>query len=136
RRYLVNKYLDTVRTTVFRQVKFAEFEKIIHEHVEAGEALTPQFLCDTYHRLVKEYYGPELIADDPIAIEWARIPHFYRALYVYKYAAGFAAATARGPAILAAGKPAVERDLNLLRSGGSDYSLNLLRRAGVDMTKP
>lgn len=136
RRYLVNKYLDTVRTTVFRQVKFAEFEKIIHEHVEAGEALTPQFLCDTYHRLVKEYYGPELIADDPIAIEWARIPHFYRAFYVYKYATGFAAATALGQAILEEGKPAVERYLNLLRSGGSDYSLNLLRRAGVDMTKP
>ncbi|OUN01483.1 MAG: oligoendopeptidase F [Firmicutes bacterium ZCTH02-B6] len=136
RRYLINKYLDGVRATVFRQVKFAEFEKIIHEHVEAGEALTPQFMSDTYHGLVKEYYGPELIADDPIAIEWARIPHFYNAFYVYKYATGFAAATALGQAILEEGRPAVERYLNLLRSGSSDYSLNLLRQAGVDMTKP
>jgi len=136
RRYLINKYLDGVRGTVFRQVKFAEFEKIIHEHVEAGQALTPQFLCDTYHRLVKEYYGPALIADDPIAIEWARIPHFYRAFYVYQYATGFSAATALGEAILEEGKPAVERYLNMLSAGGSDYSLELLRRAGVDMTKP
>ncbi|HLT58857.1 MAG TPA: oligoendopeptidase F [Limnochordales bacterium] len=136
RRYLVNKYLDSVRGTVFRQVKFAEFEKIIHEHVEAGEALTPQFLNDTYYRLVQEYYGPELVADGPVAIEWARIPHFYRAFYVYKYATGFAAATALGQAILEEGQPAVERYLDLLRAGGSDYSLALLRRAGVDMTKP
>lgn len=136
RRYLINKYLDTVRGTVFRQVKFAEFEKLIHEHVEAGDALTPRFLSDTYHRLVKEYYGPALIADDPVAVEWARVPHFYRAFYVYKYATGFAAATALGQAILEEGRPAVDRYLELLRSGGSDYSLELLRRAGVDMTKP
>jgi len=136
RRYLINKYLDAVRGTVFRQTKFAEFEKIIHEHVEAGGALTPQFLNDTYLRLVKEYYGPELVADDAVAIEWARIPHFYRSFYVYKYATGFAAATALGQAILEEGRPAVERYLELLRSGSSDYSLELLRRAGVDMTKP
>ncbi|MBO8141746.1 MAG: oligoendopeptidase F [Firmicutes bacterium] len=136
RRYLINKYLDNVRGTVFRQVKFAEFEKLIHERVEAGEALTPQYLCDEYHRLVREYYGSSIVADDEIAVEWARIPHFYRAFYVYKYATGFAAATALGQAILEEGEPAVRRYLDMLRAGGSDYSLNLLRNAGVDMTKP
>lgn len=136
RRYLINSYLDTIRGTVFRQVQFAEFEKLTHEHVEKGQALTPQWLCDEYYKLVQKYFGPGIVADEQIAMEWARIPHFYRAFYVYKYATGFAAATALGQAILQEGQPAVERYLDMLRKGGSDYPLNLLKGAGVDMTSP
>src|SRR5690606_19654323 len=105
RRYLINHYLDTIRGTVFRQVKFAEFEKLTHERVEAGEARTPQWMSDTYYELVKTYYGPHIVADEEIAMEWARIPHFCRAFYVYQYATGFAAATALGEAILEEGEP-------------------------------
>lgn len=136
RRYLINKYLDTIRGTVFRQVQFAEFEMLTHAHVEKGQALTPQWLSDTYYELVKKYYGPGMVADEAIAMEWARVPHFYRAFYVYKYATGFAAATALGQAVLDEGQPAVDRYLNMLRGGGSDYPLNLLKDAGVDMTTP
>src|SRR5690606_39312050 len=80
RRYLINNYLDTIRGTVFRQVKFAEFEKLTHERVEGGGALTADWMSERYYELVKQYYGPDMVADDEIAIEWARIPHFYRAL--------------------------------------------------------
>jgi len=136
RRYLINNYLDTIRGTVFRQVKFAEFEKLTHERVEGGGALTADWMSERYYELVKQYYGPDMVADDEIAIEWARIPHFYRAFYVYKYATGLAAATALGQAILDEGRPAVERYLNMLSRGGADYPLNLLKDAGVDMTGP
>src|SRR5690606_10213597 len=83
RRLIINKHLDTIRTTVFRQVKFAEFEKLIHERVESGGALTADWMSDTYYRLVQDYFGPDAVADEEIAIEWARIPHFYHAFYVY-----------------------------------------------------
>lgn len=136
RRYLINNYLDTIRGTVFRQVKFAEFEKLTHERIESGGALTADYMSEQYYRLVKQYFGNDIVADEEIAIEWARIPHFYRAFYVYKYATGFAAATALGQAILEEGEPAVKRYLDMLRRGGSDYSLNLLKDAGVDMTSP
>lgn len=136
RRHLINSYLDTIRGTVFRQVQFAEFEKLTHEHVEKGQALTPQWLSDEYYKLVQNYFGEGIVADEQIAMEWARIPHFYRAFYVYKYATGFAAATALGQAILEEGQPAVDRYLDMLRKGGSDYPLNLLKDAGVDMTSP
>lgn len=136
RRYLINNYLDTIRGTVFRQVKFAEFEKLTHERVESGDALTPEWMSAEYLRLVKQYYGPDIVADDEIAMEWARVPHFYRAFYVYKYATGFSAATALGQAIVEEGQPAVDRYLDMLRRGGADYSLNLLNDAGVDMASP
>lgn len=136
RRLIINKHLDTIRTTVFRQVKFAEFEKLIHERVESGGALTADWMSDTYYRLVQDYFGPDAVADEEIAIEWARIPHFYHAFYVYQYATGFAAATALGQAILEEGAPAVERYVGMLRRGGADYPLNLLKEAGVDMTAP
>lgn len=136
RRYLINNYLDTIRGTVFRQVKFAEFEKLTHERVESGGALTADWMSEQYHQLVKQYYGNDIVADEEIAIEWARIPHFYRAFYVYQYATGFAAATALGNAILDEGEPAVKRYLHMLSRGGADYSLNLLKEAGVDMTSP
>mgnify|MGYP000862522793 FL=1 len=136
KKYLINHYLEQFRGTVFRQTMFAEFEKIIHEAAEAGQPLTPEFLNETYHRLNVEYYGPDIIIDEEIDLEWARIPHFYYNFYVYKYATGFSAATALANRILEEGKPAVESYLEFLKSGDSDYPLNILKRAGVDMSSP
>lgn len=134
--YLLNHYLEQFRGTVFRQTMFAEFEKIIHAKVESGEALTPDLLCKTYHQLNVDYYGPEMVVDEDIDLEWARIPHFYTAFYVYKYATGFSAATALTKQIIEEGTPAVDRYLSFLKKGGSDYPLNLLKLAGVDMATP
>lgn len=136
RRYLINHQLDTIRGTLFRQTMFAEFELIIHERVERGEALTAEVLSEIYRELNVAYQGPEVVLDEEIAMEWARIPHFYRAFYVFQYATGISAATALAQQILAEGQPAVERYLNFLRGGSSDYSINLLQKAGVDMTSP
>ena len=136
KKYLINHYLEQFRGTVFRQTMFAEFEKIIHEAAEAGQPLTAEFLNETYHRLNVEYYGPDIIIDEEIDLEWARIPHFYYNFYVYKYATGFSAATALANRILEEGKPAVESYLEFLKSGDSDYPLNILKRAGVDMSSP
>ncbi|HQE23827.1 MAG TPA: oligoendopeptidase F [Syntrophomonadaceae bacterium] len=134
--YLLNHYLEQFRGTVYRQTMFAEFEKITHERVEAGDALTPETLGEMYLELNKKYYGPEVEMDDNICVEWARIPHFYSAFYVYKYATGFSAATAIKQSILEEGQPAVDRYLNFLKSGSSDYPINLLQKAGVDLTTP
>ncbi|MEL7568897.1 MAG: M3 family oligoendopeptidase, partial [Bacillota bacterium] len=134
--YLINHYLEEFRGTVFRQTMFAEFEKIIHEKVEGGEPLTTDALCEIYYQLNKDYYGPDMVADEEIALEWARIPHFYNAFYVYKYATGFSAASALAQGILEEGHPAVARYLEFLRGGGSDYPINLLKKAGVDMNEP
>jgi len=134
--YLLNHYLEQFRGTVFRQTMFAEFEKIIHEKVESGEALTADLLCQIYHRLNVDYYGPEMVVDEEVDMEWARIPHFYTAFYVYKYATGFSAAAALTRQMLKEGAPAVERYLAFLKKGGSDYPLNLLKTAGVDMATP
>ncbi|WP_027364865.1 oligoendopeptidase F [Desulfotruncus alcoholivorax] len=134
--YLLNHYLEQFRGTVFRQTMFAEFEKITHEKLEAGEALTPELLCRIYRRLNVDYYGPDIVVDEEIKYEWARIPHFYSAFYVYKYATGFSAATSLAGQILDQGDQAVGRYLDFLKKGGSDYPLNLLRTAGVDMASP
>jgi len=134
--YLLNHYLEQFRGTVYRQTMFAEFEKITHERVEAGDALTPENLGELYLELNKKYHGPEVEMDDNICAEWARIPHFYSAFYVYKYATGFSAATAIKQSILEEGQPAVDRYLDFLKSGSSDYPINLLKKAGVDLTTP
>jgi len=134
--YLLNYYLEQFRGTVYRQTMFAEFEKIIHQKVESGEALTSDLLGQVYYGLNADYYGPEMVVDREIALEWSRIPHFYSAFYVYKYATGFSAATFLASGILREGKPAVDRYLDFLSRGGSDYPLNLLKEAGVDMTAP
>lgn len=134
--YLLNHYLEQFRGTVFRQTMFAEFEKIIHARVEAGEALTPDYLGEIYHQLNLDYYGPGIVVDRDIDLEWARIPHFYTAFYVYKYATGFSAAVALSRQILTEGEPAVMRYLDFLKSGGSGYPLNLLKAAGVDLSTP
>lgn len=132
--YILNHYLDAFRGTVFRQTMFAEFERTIHDKVEQGEALTAESLSEIYVDLNKLYYGEDVVIDDEIQMEWARIPHFYMNFYVYKYATGFAAAAALSKQILEEGTPAVERYLGFLRSGGSDYSIELLKQAGVDIT--
>lgn len=133
--YLLNYYLEQFRTTVYRQTMFAEFEKITHERVEAGEPLTAKEFTDIYYDLNKKYYGKSCIVDEEIGLEWARIPHFYSNFYVYKYATGFSAASALSEKILNEGKSAVEKYIEFLKSGGSDYPLNQLRAAGVDMEK-
>ncbi|HNX92772.1 MAG TPA: M3 family oligoendopeptidase, partial [Syntrophomonas sp.] len=134
--YLINHYLEQFRGTVYRQTMFAEFEKIIHDRAEQGEAVTPELMGSVYRELNKLYYGPEIVLDEEINIEWARIPHFYSSFYVYKYATGFSAATAIKEAIRQEGTPAIERYLDFLKSGGADYPIALLQKAGVDLTTP
>lgn len=134
--YLLTYYADQFRTTLFRQTMFAEFEKLIHERAEAGESLTPQELSEIYYDLNVKYHGKDMVVDQDIEMEWARIPHFYTSFYVYKYATGFSAATSFSKQILEEGKPAVDRYLGFLKSGGSDYSINILKKAGVDMSSP
>jgi len=134
--YLLTYYADQFRTTVFRQTMFAEFEMIIHEKAEQGESLTPQLLSEIYYDLNKKYHGPAMTVDQAIEMEWARIPHFYSSFYVYKYATGFSAATSFAKQILEEGEPAVERYTGFLKSGGSDYPIEILKRAGVDMSTP
>jgi len=134
--YLLNHFLEEFRGTVFRQTMFAEFEKITHEMHESGQALTPEAMNQVYLQLNRDYFGPDMVLDDAIAYEWARIPHFYRAYYVYQYSTGFSAAVALANAILDEGAPARERYLEFLSGGSARYPMDLLKRAGVDMTSP
>lgn len=134
--YLLTYYADQFRTTVFRQTMFAEFEKIIHERTEQGESLTPQDFSQIYYDLNVKYHGKDMVVDQDIEMEWARIPHFYSSFYVYKYATGFAAAASFAKQIKDEGQPAVDRYLGFLKSGGSDFSINILQKAGVDMSTP
>ncbi|WP_456271799.1 oligoendopeptidase F [Bacillus sp. AK031] len=135
RLYLLNHYLEGFRGTVFRQTMFAEFEHIIHKKAQEGEALTAEMLTKEYYELNKKYFGEEDISiDEEIGLEWARIPHFYYNYYVYQYATGFSAATALSKQILEEGQPAVERYIEFLKSGSSDYPIEVLKKAGVDMT--
>jgi oligoendopeptidase F len=134
--YLLTYYADQFRTTVFRQTMFAEFEKLIHERAESGEALTPQDFSKIYYDLNLKYHGSDMVVDKDIEMEWARIPHFYNSFYVYKYATGFSAATSFSKQILDEGQPAVDRYLGFLKSGGNDFSINILKKAGVDMSSP
>ena len=133
--YLLNYYLEQFRTTVYRQTMFAEFEKITHEKVEGKEPLTAKEFIDIYYGLNEKYYGKSCNVDKQIGLEWARIPHFYSNFYVYKYATGFSAASALSQQILKEGEPAVQRYIEFLKSGGSEYPLVQLKSAGVDMEK-
>ena len=135
RAYLLNHYLDSFKGTVFRQTQFAEYEMRSNAMVEAGESLNAQNLSDLYLEINQKYYGPDMISDKMISYEWARIPHFYTNFYVYKYATGFSAASALSKQILEEGETAVARYKEFLKSGGSDYPLNQLKKAGVDMHK-
>lgn len=131
--FILNHYLEQFRGTVYRQTMFAEFEKLIYEMSEAGEALTADVLSEKYVELNKKYYGPEVVIDDKIALEWARIPHFYYNFYVYQYATGFSAAIALSQRILNEGDCAVEDYLKFLKSGNSKDSIEILERAGANM---
>lgn len=133
--YLLNYYLEQFRTTVYRQTMFAEFEKICHGKVEEGEPLTAEDFNNIYYDLNKKYYVESCEVNEEIALEWARIPHFYSNFYVYKYATGFSAASALSKQILEEGESAVSRYKEFLKSGGSEFPLDQLRKAGIDMEK-
>ena len=136
RAYLINYFLDQFKGTIYRQVMFAEFEKTIGEMVDGGQTLTADVLCAEYRRLAELYYGPDMEVDEEIAIEWARIPHFYYDYYVFQYATGYAAAIALSRRILSEGEPAVKDYLGFLSGGCSKSPIDLLKGAGVDMTGP
>ena len=133
---LVNHYLDDFRGTVFRQTMFAEFEKLIHAAAEAGEALSCQYFQKTYYQLNLDYFGEAVAVDAAIDMEWARIPHFYRSFYVYKYATGMSAATALAQNILSGDPAKLKAYLNFLGGGASKSPIDLLKDAGVDMESP
>lgn len=136
RAYLINYFLDQFKGTIYRQVMFAEFEKTMGQMVDAGQTLTADVLCAEYRRLAELYYGPDMEVDEEIAIEWARIPHFYYDYYVFQYATGYAAAIALSRRILSEGEPAVKDYLGFLSGGCSKSPIDLLKGAGVDMTGP
>jgi len=131
--YLYEKFLNNVTTTVFRQTMFAEFEKMMYEYTESDKPLTAELLCNEFGNLYAKYWGPALELEPEESYTWARIPHFYYNFYVYQYATGFAASEALVRGVKQEGAPAVERYLNFLKSGSSDYSIELLKKAGVDM---
>ena len=134
--YLLNQRLERIRSTVYRQVMFASFERTVHERSAKGEPTTADDLSRIWHDLNVKYFGPEMIVDPLIDMEWARIPHFYSPFYVYQYATGYSAAASLSQKIINEGKPAQDRYLKFLSSGGSDYSIDLLKKAGVDMSTP
>ena len=136
RRYLLNMHLEEFRTTLFRQTMFAEFEDMTHRAIESGQVLTADSMCQQYEELNAKYYGTAVEKDDTIKYEWARIPHFYNAFYVYKYATGYSAATAISDKILIDGEPARKAYIEFLKTGESDYPIQLLKIAGVDMSSP
>ncbi|MGL5436733.1 MAG: oligoendopeptidase F [Lachnospiraceae bacterium] len=133
RAYLLNHFLDSFRTTVYRQTMFAEYEKITNALAEEGESLTTDVLKDVYYELNRKYYGPDMVSDEEIAMEWARIPHFYYNFYVYQYATGFSAAVAIARRILKEGEPAVADYLEFLKGGCTRSPVELLKIAGVNM---
>ncbi len=132
--YLANQELEQIRTTVFRQLMFAEFEKVTHETIQKGTPMTGEDFNALWLELNRKYFGEGIIIDEEIEIEWARIPHFYSDFYVYQYATGYAAASAFAEKILIEGDSAVEKYLGFLKTGGSNYPVETLKLAGVDMT--
>ena len=136
RAYLINHFMDQFKGTVYRQTMFAEFELAMGKMAENGQALTADALCQKYHELNKLYFGPDMVSDDQIALEWARIPHFFYNYYVFQYATGFSAAVAIANRILKEGAPAVADYKKFLSGGCSTDPISLLKIAGVDMSSP
>ncbi len=136
RAFLINRQIDAMRGTIIRQTMFAEFEKIAHASLEAGEPLTIDKFKEIYHELLVQYFGPDFTLDEELDLECLRIPHFYRAFYVYKYATGMSAAIALADRVLNGGKKELDDYLGFLSGGSSKDPLDLLRGAGVDMEKP
>lgn len=136
KKYLLNHFMEQFKGTVYRQTMFAEFERDVHAAFEADAPMNVEALCDHYYALNKAYFGPEMVLDQAIKYEWMRIPHFYNAFYVYKYATGFSAAMAISKRILEGVPGALEGYFEFLKAGGSVYPLEALKLAGVDMSKP
>ncbi|MGD6896256.1 oligoendopeptidase F [Bacillus infantis] len=136
RKHLLNHFIDKFKGTFFTQVMFAEFEKITHEYAEQGKPLNVEVFNGIYEDLFREYNGEELVFDEEVKYGWSRIPHFYRPFYVYKYATGFASAIHLATKILEGDKQTLESYIEFLKSGSSDYPLELLKKTGVDLTSP
>lgn len=136
RAYIINRQIDDIRGTLFRQTMFAEFERVIHQIEEEGAALTLDIFKGEYRKLLESYFAENFVIDPELDLECLRIPHFYHAFYVYKYATGMSAAVALSERVLSGTPGSVEAYLNFLRSGGSEYPLNALKSAGVDMATP
>ncbi|OGU71275.1 MAG: oligoendopeptidase F [Ignavibacteria bacterium RBG_16_34_14] len=134
--YFLEKYLNNISLTFYRQVMFAEFEMTAYEKTESGIALTPDSLNDLYGSLYQKYWGSEMVVDEEEHFTWARVPHFYYNFYVYQYSTGFAASEVLSKKVKSDGESAVKKYLNFLKAGSSDYSLNILKAAGVDMSSP
>ena len=131
--FLIEKYLNNITTTFYRQIMFAEFEMWAHEETEKGAALTSETLCKNYKEIYQKYWGPEMVIDKEEEYTWARIPHFYYNFYVYQYATGFAASEVLSKKVKNEGESAIRNYLNYLKAGSSDYSINILKAAGVEM---
>lgn len=136
RAYILNREIDNIRATLFRQTMFAEFERAVHDMVEKHQPVTLESMVQVYEGLLHDYFGEHLLIDDPLKLEFLRIPHFYRAFYVYKYATGISAAIFLADKVLTEGEPAVKAYLDFLKMGGSCFPLDQLRQAGVDMSSP
>ena len=136
RAYLVNRDIDAIRGTIIRQTMFAEFERVIHSLAESGEPLTIDCFKEEYGKLLADYFGPDFVVDDQLRLECLRIPHFYRAFYVYQYATGLSASIALSERVLNGGLQELDDYLSFLKGGCTKYPLDLLRDAGVDMAKP
>ncbi len=134
--FLINQKIEDIRGTLFRQTMFAEFELLIHQHVEQGTPLTPQLLKEEYHQLNRRYFGPSTIIDSEINIEWARIPHFYYNFYVFQYATGISAALALADKVVNGHEKDRDAYLSFLKGGSSKYPIDMLKMAGIDMTSP
>jgi oligoendopeptidase F len=134
--YLLERYLNNLTATFYRQVMFAEFEMIVYDRTEKGESLTSEVLSDLYKSIYQKYWGPEMFVPEEEQYTWARIPHFYYNFYVYQYATGFAASEVLAKKVKTEGESAVNKYLNFLKSGSSDYPINILTAAGVDMNSP
>ena len=134
--FLLNQKIEDIRGTLFRQTLFAEFELVLHQHVEQGIPLTPQLLKQEYHQLNQKYFGPATIIDQEIDIEWARIPHFYYNFYVFQYATGISAALALAEKVVNGTHQDREAYLSFLKGGSSKYPIEMLKMAGIDMTSP
>jgi oligoendopeptidase F len=133
---LIEKNLNNITTTFYRQTRFAAFEEWAHTQNEKGEALTPESMCEKYGKMYQDYWGDTMTVDDEETYTWARIPHFYYNFYVYQYATSFAASQAIAAKIKAEGQPAIDKYLNFLKSGSSKYPIEVLKEAGVDMNSP
>jgi oligoendopeptidase F len=136
RAYIINRQIDDIRGTLFRQTMFAEFEKIIHAVEESGDALTLDIFKSEYRKLLAVYFAENFVLDSELELECLRIPHFYNAFYVYKYATGISAAVALSERVLSQESGAIEAYLQFLKSGGSKFPLETLKAAGVDMATP